>query len=409
MLFGLIAFAAYYIYNNEDESSQQDNNVVTEVQATEIKNIRFGISNLDKLNPIVSKNQNIQDISKLIYDPLLNVTEDYRLENALAIEWSKAEDKAYLVKLREGVKWHNGTDFSAIDVKFTIEKIKNLGNEYVYFSNVSNIENVEIVNDNLLKIYLYEEEAFFEYNLTFPIICENFYGAEEVGNTEKDNIPVGTGMYKIQGIDLSSQLELKLNTNWWNLEKVESRIDSINVKIYGTVAELYNAYKLGSIDILNTTKTANVEENIGTIGYNIKEVYGRSFDYLVLNLENNFLSNKEVREAMNFAINKGDIINSVYGGKYIEADYPLAYGSYLYNKESSNYEYNQDKAKQVLIDNGWQFVNKYWQKKVGYNTLRIKLNLVVNSSNEARVNVANKIKEQLENIRNTSKCNFSKR
>ena len=98
------------------------------------------MSNVDFLNPIVSRNQNIQDISKLIYEPLFNVTEDYKLENALGIEWSKAEEKAYLVKLRENVKWHNGADFTARDVKYTIDKIKEIGNEYIYFSNVSNIE-----------------------------------------------------------------------------------------------------------------------------------------------------------------------------------------------------------------------------------------------------------------------------
>ena len=61
---------------------QENNvNIVTEAKTEEITNIRFGISNLDKLNPIVSKNQSVQDIiSKLAYDSLLTVTEDYKLE-----------------------------------------------------------------------------------------------------------------------------------------------------------------------------------------------------------------------------------------------------------------------------------------------------------------------------------------
>lgn len=266
--------------------------------------------------------------------------------------------------MRNGVKWHNGADFTARDVKYTIEQIKNIGEEYIYYSNVANIESVEIVNNYLIKINLYNEEPLFEYNLTFPIICEAFYAGEDITMSEKSKIPMGTGIYKAQAIDLNSKIDLKLNTEHWNIKEENPKIEKIVVKVYSSVAEVYNAYKLGSIDFLSTSKNQSIEENIGTIGYNIKESYGRNFDYLVLNVESDILSNKEVREAINYAINKQDIINSVYGGKYIEADYPLSYGSYLYNKNSSNYEYNQDKAKIVLMDNGWEYVNKNWQKKI---------------------------------------------
>jgi len=360
-------------------------------------NIRLGISNLDNLNPILSTNQNVQDILKLIYEPLLTVTEDYRLENCLATEWSKAGDGSYLIKLRENVKWHNGNSFVAKDVKYTIEKLRELGTDSIYFFNVENIRKVEIVGNNIIKIYLFEEEPFFEYNLTFPIICESFFRDDDIRNTERNKIPMGTGMYKINSVDLSNQIELRANTGWWNIQNTKTRLEKIIVKIYSSISEVYNAYKLGSIDML-TTKTNNIEDNIGTLGYNTREIYGREFDYLILNTETNTISNKEVRQAINYAIDKQDIINSVYNGKYIQADYPLSYGSYLFNKESSNYEYNPDRAKQILNDNGWQFTNKYWQKKIGYSYVRLKLNLLVNSHNSKRVDTANKIKENLENI-----------
>lgn len=207
---------------------------------------------------------------------------------------------------------------------------------------------------------------------------------------------MGTGMYRLQSIDISSQIELKVNTNWWNIENKAFKIEQIYVKIYSEISEAYNAYKLGSIDLLKTTQSTNIEENIGTIGYNIKENYGREFDYLVLNCERDVTSNKEVRQAIAYAINKQDIINNVYGGNKLLADYPLEYGSYLYNKGISNYEYNIDKSKQILVDNGWNYSNKYWQKKINNSYVKIKLTLLVNSSNEARVSVANMIKNELE-------------
>ncbi len=358
----------------------------------------MGISNVDTLNPLISTNQNVQDMSKLVYESLLAVTEDYQLDNALAVECSKAESKAYLIKLREGVKWHNNSDFTASDVKFTIETIQNLGSNYIYYTNVSNIESVEIVSDYIIKIYLYEEEALFEYNLTFPIICSSYFGDEDVLTSSKSNIPMGTGIYKIQSVDLTSQIELKVNTNWWNYEEASPKIEKITVKVYSSVSEVYNAYKLGSIDILDISRNTNVEENIGTVGYNTKESYGREFDYLALNVESDVMSNKEVRQAVSYAINKQDIINTVYSGKYISADYPLEYGSYLYSESTADYEYDADKAKQILQDNGWTFTNNYWQKKINNSYVRLKITLLVDSSNENRVSAANMIKEDLEDI-----------
>lgn len=370
-----------------------------EADNIEITDIRLGISHLDVLNPIVSKNQNVQDISKLIYEGLLTLTNDYNLEYCLATEWSKAENKSYLIKLREGAKWHNGSDFTASDVKFTIDTIKNLGSDYVYYSNVKNIENVEVIGNNLVKIYLKEEEAFFEYNLIFPIICESLFQNENIMQTEKNNVPVGTGMYKIETLDLNSQLELKVNDNWWNSNQKKPRIEKVKIKIYSSVSEVYNAYKLGSIDVLDVSRNSNLEDTIGTIGYNKKESYGRNFDYLAFNCERKEVSEKYVRKAINLVIDRTDIVRTVYNGKYMPADYPLEYGSYLENKANSTYEVmNLSKAKLILEDSGWTYTNKAWQKKIDNSNVRLKLDLLVNSSNEARVNVANKIKEQLEEI-----------
>ncbi len=153
----------------------------------------------------------------------------------------------------------------------------------------------------------------------------------------------------------------------------------------------------GGLDLI-TSQSLNIEDSIGTIGSNVEEGFGRNFDYLSLNCTDNILSNKEVRQAINYAINREEIINTVYAGKYKTADFPLSYGSYLYKENKEILTFNQDKAKQILQDNGWNYTGGSWQKKIGYSTVRIKLNLVVQASNESRINVANVIKKNLEDI-----------
>lgn len=158
-------------------------------EQTDNSNLRLGISNLDNLNPIISKNQNIQDVSKLVFEPLFNLTNDFKLENALATEISKTDSVTYIVKLRENVKWHNGTSFSVEDVKYTIDTIKNLGDNSIYSSNVSDIDFVEVIGNNLIKIHLFQEKPLFEYNLTFPIISKSFFGEDDILNSDKNNVP----------------------------------------------------------------------------------------------------------------------------------------------------------------------------------------------------------------------------
>lgn len=393
---GLIIGIAWYMTNKEEKQIENTGEETTKEVKIENSNLRLGISNLDSLNPLLSKNQNIQDMLKFIYEPLFNITNDYKLENALGIEYSKADNKTYFIKLREDVNWHNGAEFTAEDVKYTIDIIKSLGNDSIYNANVSNIENLEIVNDNLVKIYLNEEIPLFEYNLTFPIISSNLFKDEDIRNSSNNNIPIGSGKYRLKTTDISTQIELEKNPNWWNKEKENLRIDTITVRIYGTIGELYNAYKLGGLDMI-TSHSSNIEDNIGTIGSELQGVRGRNFDYLALNTKSNFLSNKEVRQAITYAINKEEIINVVYGGKYFKADYPLEYGSYLYEKTNA-YEYNIEKAKKILQNGGWNYVGGVWQKKQEYNTLRLRLNILVQSTNEKRVKTAEIIKKNLEEM-----------
>lgn len=250
----------WYFSSKKENIEENKTNVSKEETKTENYNLRLGISNLDTLNPLISKNKNIQDISKLIYEPLLDISDTFKLEKALATEVSKADSKAYLVKLRENVKWHNGGDFSADDVKFTIDTIKSLGEKSIYILNVSNIETVEVLSGNLIRLNLNEEIPFFEYNLTFPIISKELFAGDNIENSDKNNVPMGTGKYKLKTID-SSQMDLEKNATWWNSENTNLRIDEIDVRIYRSISEVYNSYKLGGIDMIST-KTLNIEDTI---------------------------------------------------------------------------------------------------------------------------------------------------
>ncbi len=343
-IIGILLFSIFKIRKDEEEKQQELEYVSSQKEKT--TELTLGIAGLDTINPILSNNKNVQDISKLIYDSLVTLTADYKAEPALASQWAKQSDNSYLIKLRENVKWAEGQRFTAEDVRFTIDRLKEISSIYSY--NVQYVTEVEIVDDYTVKINLDRDIPFYEYQLTFPILSKDFYENEDFVNTAKNSAPTGTGKYKIAEVQ-PSYLILQKNEGWWNKEK-SLTIEKITVNLYSSIGELYNSFKIGNIDLI-ATDNDNVQEYIGTIGYSSKELKGREHTFLSFNMGNNFLAKSEVRKAISYAIDKENIVSSVFDNKCFSSSFPLDYGSFLSPGQEASSGYNVEQAKQILADN----------------------------------------------------------
>lgn len=388
-LFIIIAtiISAIVIVKKQGQSNQEPITQVAE-QKKYITELRIGINDLDTFDPIISKNKNVQDVCKLIYEPLIAVDEEFKIQGVLAEEYAKTTEKSYIIKLKQGTKWHNGDEFTATDVQFTINKIKQENTNSIYKQNVENISNITIIDNYTIKLDLFEDVALFEYNLIFPIECASDYQNDVVP------IPSGTGMYKINQIS-TEKIELVRNQYKQNVENIQ--LKSIIIKNYKTMGELYNDFKISNIDIINTD---NLEYSnyIGTLGYTAKSFYGREFDFLAINTKQPALYNIEVRRAISYAIDKNEIVSNVYNNKYYVADYILDYGNWLYSSDSTSSGYNPEQSKKILEDNGWEYKNEIWQKNINNQNVQLVFDLIVSSSDETRIKVAENIKQQLEEV-----------
>lgn len=356
-------------------------------------NIRIGIIEFDNMNPILSNNKNVQDISRLIFDPLFTLTEDYKLEKSLATEWSKLDSKTYLIKLRENVKWQDGNKFDVSDVLFTIDMLKERDNHSVYYYNVKDILEIEEVDEYTLKIKIDKEIPFFEYNLIFPIVSSKYFDKENFKAESKNLKPPGTGKYYISDVSNDSVL-LKRNVSGWDNQ--ELKLDSISLQLCDSLSSAINYFKMGEIDIF-VTSNYKIEEYLKNINHSKQEYINRNYDYLILNCSNKILENKEVRQSINSAIDKEDIINDIYYQKYKKSNFPLDFGSYVYSNNET-IAYDKNTAKNLLLDKGWKYSSKKWRKTVNNRYLTIELDLLVNKDNSNLLKVANKIKDQLESV-----------
>ena len=236
--FIFLLIITYVVFYSKDKDSKKVEDKVS-TTSNLITNLRLGIAELDTLNPILTNNKNVKEISKLIYESLVNISDNYGLEFSLASGIAKENNLTYIITLRNDVNWQNGEKFSAKDVKFTIDVIKN--NNCSYSSNLEYIDSLEIIDENTLKIILSQEVEFFEYNLTMPIICRSYYENEDIFNTEKNNNPIGTGLFKISTYE-NNLLKLIPNENYWKKDK-KPLLTEISVNIYDSIGNMYAAFK----------------------------------------------------------------------------------------------------------------------------------------------------------------------
>ena len=203
-------------------------------------------------------------------------------------------------------------------------------------------------------------------------------------------------MFKIAETN-DSNIVLEKNTNWWNIKEKNSILEKITINTNSSMSEVYNAFKMGNIDFVNTSNM-NYTDYIGKLGYSTKEYAGREHGFLALNTKSTLLSNIEVRKAILSAIDRGNIIGNVFAGKYYATDFPLGFGSWLDSTIDNNSTYNTANVNKVLEEAGWTLRKGNWQKTINHKTQKLVVKLLVKSSDTNRVNIANVIRNQLAQV-----------
>ena len=119
----LIIISLFIFFKSQNEASNNISNNTEDNQFKYSKTLNLSICNYDNINPLISKNKDVINISKLIFEPLVTLDENYRIEYLLAKECAKISDKSYLIKLNTEAKWQDGKNLTSKDVEFTINLI----------------------------------------------------------------------------------------------------------------------------------------------------------------------------------------------------------------------------------------------------------------------------------------------
>lgn len=373
---------------NIDEEETENKEIVTEIYRDELN---LSIAEVDTLNPLKTQNNGVAAILSLVYEPLINYKSDEEIECVLLQSYAKTDASTWILKLKDGVKWHTaGETLKSNDVIFTFNLLKN--NNLTYSSNVENISTVEKIDDGAIKVTLNSPDDFFITKLNFPILPEYYFKGDNFNNETKAEKMVGTGPYKYSQTNSDGSIELLFNKSWWNGE--EAKLNKITVYKYSTYGEAVKAFKSAEVDMIVTNMTS-WKEKFGTIGMNSYSFENTEYEAIVPNCQNVVLSESSVRRAILQAINRENIINSVYNENATISDIPIHTNS---KNSITNAEYNIEKAKQILINAGWEQTETFWHKEINGKDYKLNFTLMVNKDSEKKVLVAEKVKEDLAEI-----------
>lgn len=222
-------------------------------------------------------------------------------------------------------------------------------------------------------------------------------------NTPKNDRPIGTGPYKFVEYRENEFIRLEDNESWWkNSDTDESGltlpyITEINIKIYGKDSSVTNAFQSREVDMI-IADTKNWIGYSGRSDITLKKYVSNRFEFIAFNLSNKILKEKEVRKAIAYAVDRSKLVNDVMPGEAVVSDLPVIPDTWLYDTNIVSYERDVEKAKQILNDSGWTERNGVLYKRINGVNTSLTLELLVNTDNERRLEVAKEIQGQLQEV-----------
>ena len=340
-------------------------------------------------NPYSITTEEMQTMYSLIYEGLLSVDDSGKLSPSLTMSWTVDSNNPciWILSLRKGVLWHDGSAFTSDDVVFsydTLEDYLSEDNSSTYYSNAfSKIESISALDTHTVKVKMKSKGLSSLYSLTFPIICKK---------TWKDSPLNGTGPYSVSS-DKETSITLKINKSWWKeLPKIESIKFSERLDNETALA----SYSAGQMNFVPTSSlSAGKYRKDGDT--DVIDVKTQNVELLIFNHDNSILKNAQIRKALAYSVSQGKLVSNVYMNKAHACDVPIMPYSWLYDTKSKVIETNIPEANRILDEAGYVDKNDDGIRELKGSKKKLSLVLLVNETtdNTARKNAAEIIKAQM--------------
>ena len=356
--------------------------------------VSSGIGDARVLIPFLSDDVTSSTICSFIYNGLTKPDKNLDVIGDLAEKWEISEEGLVITfYLRRNVKWHDGMPFTAEDVRFTFNTIRNPDMGCPYISGYMDISEIEVIDPYTVRFRYARPYAPALRKLGMGIIPEHiFKDIKDIRSSSYARAPVGTGPYRFSRWESGQYIVLEANNDYFEhapgiKRYVYKVIPDQSVQFLELVSGGIDSMQLNPYQYIYRSETERFEKNMKKYRY-----LSHSYTYIGYNLKDPLLNDVRVRQALSHAINKKEIIDAVLLGLGAECTGPFLKGTPYYDESIKDYEYDPVKAIRLLKEAGWEDIDSDGVLEKDGREFRI--SLVTNQGNQAREDTATIVQSQ---------------
>lgn len=309
-----------------------------------------------------------------IFSQLVNIDMNGNPIPDLAESWEISSDNlTYTFHLRDNLKFEDGSPLTADDVAFTLTLFNDPGYTVgdVDFTTINikgakdyqdgkadSISGIHVVDPKTITIETETPNPNALYTLGGPVLSKAYYGkGYQRGNLdylkELYAKPLGTGPYKLAKYVEGQEIDYVANENYYD---GAPNVKNLIFKVVTSSSTSLQNFQNGEMDFYGTTPSADTIEQLQSLGFaSYKISTSSSFSRIIINNKKPYFSDKRVRQALYYGINRQQIVDVVDNGYGQVANVYASPNMWSYTEDGINkYEYNKDKAAQLLDEAGWK-------------------------------------------------------
>lgn len=284
-----------------------------------------------------------------LYDKLFDIDASGKIVPMLATSYEVTPDgKTYTFKLKEGVKFHDGTDFDAEAVKFNFER-NITGEKSKRKSELKVVDSVTVVDKSTVQIQLKEPFAPFLSILTDRGGMMVSPAAVKQYGDDYLNHPVGTGPFSFVEHVKGDHVTLKRNDDYWN---GKPKAEEVNYKVFTNGNAKVQNLRSGMLDIIDEVPVKEIGAIKGDANFTIMAEPGMGYQGMYLNNTKAPFDNKYLRQAVDRAIDREAVVKVLFNGYAMPAHSPFAPGNLAHSDLDKAPKPNPDEIKDLLAKGG---------------------------------------------------------